>query len=154
MVSVESQVNIDRPVSAVFDYLARPTNWPQWLDGILDATPEGAGSLGKGSRVRLVIKFLGRRFETTAQATEYRQDDRIGMQLLSGPFPMAWMHRVEEADGGTLLTTTLEGDPGSFFAIAGPLLKGLLQRHFDDDHATVKALLELPSMAPVGMESG
>ncbi len=73
-------------MSAAFDYLARPPNWPQWLDGILDATPEG--------RVHLVIKFLGRLFETTAQATEYRQDDRIGMQLLARPFHMAWMHRV------------------------------------------------------------
>jgi polyketide cyclase/dehydrase/lipid transport protein len=152
MVSVESRVNINRSVSAVFGYLAQPTNWPQWLDGILEATAEGAGSLGEGSRVHLVIKFLGRRFETTAHATEYRQDDRIGMQVQSGPFPMAWMHRVEEANGGTLVTTSLDADPGRFFSPAGPLLRGLLQRHFDDDHATLKVLLELPSMAPVGPE--
>ncbi len=67
---------------------------------------------------------------------------------------MAWMHRVEGADGGTLLTTTLEADPGSFFTIAGSLLKGLLQRHFDNDHAALKALLESPSEAPAGIEIG
>lgn len=150
MVKVESRVQIDRSLATVFGYLAQPQKWPEWLDGILDASLEGAESLSQGSRVRLIIKFLGRRFEATGQVIEYRQDDRIGMQVLSGPFPMSWRYRVEEVDGRTILTTTLEGEPGSFFAIAGPLLKPVLQRHFDDDHATLKALMEL--RAPIARD--
>jgi hypothetical protein len=95
---------------------------------------------------RTAIKFLGRRFEITAEVTEYRQDDRFEMRGLSGPFPISWIHRVEEIDGGTRLSTTPEAEPGSFFTIAGSMVKPLLQRHLDDDHATLKALLELPAL--------
>jgi hypothetical protein len=95
-----------------------------------------------GNKVQQVIKFLGRRFDVTAQVVEYQKDGRIGMRVLSGPFPMAWTHALAQAGAGSSLTTRLEVDPGTYFAIAGPLLKPVVQRHFDADHATLKALLE------------
>jgi len=40
------------------------------------------------------------------------------------------------------LTTVLEADPGTYFRLAAPLVKPLLQRQLDADHATLKALVE------------
>jgi hypothetical protein len=141
-------VEIERSVDQVFGYLSEPGNWTQWLEGIVESRQEVAGSLGMGNRVQQVIKFLGRRFNVMAQVVEYQKDGRIGMRVLSGPFPMAWTHVLAPAGVGSSLTTRLEVDPGTYFAIAGPLLKPVLQRHFDADHASLKALLESRESGP------
>jgi carbon monoxide dehydrogenase subunit G len=141
---VESTVDVRRSVDQVFGYLSDPGNWTQWLEGIVESSLEEGQTLRQGARVRQVIKFLGRRFDVTAEVIEYQAGDRIGMRVLSGPFPMAWTHVLQQAGEGTRLTTSLEVDPGTYFRLAGPLLKPVLQRHFDADHAGLKALLEAP----------
>ncbi len=145
MVKVESRVEINRRPADVFAFLIEPANWSSWLDGIIECRQLGAGGMTAGTRVSQVIRFLGRRFDTTAEVVDCQRDLRLTMKVISGPFPMSWTHLVDAADEGSAVTTTLDADPGRFFRVAGPLLKPLLQRHFDDDHATLKALLERAS---------
>ncbi len=147
MVKVESRADISRRPDEVFAFLADPANWSKWLDGIVDSKQQGVGPMRPGTRVAQVVRFLGRRFEVTAEVVEHRPDSRLAMKVISGPFPMSWAHAVAATDGGCAVTTTLEADPGRFFRIAGPLLKPLLQRHFDDDHASLKDLLESGSVS-------
>ncbi len=142
MVKVESRVEIDRRPADVFAFLADPDNWSKWLDGIIESKQQGPGGMKPGTRVDQVIKFLGRRFDTTAEVVDCHWGSRLIMKVISGPFPMTWTHTVAAADGGSAVTTTLQADPGRFFRLAGPLLKPVLQRHFNDDHTTLKALLE------------
>jgi hypothetical protein len=73
------------------------------------------------------------------------------MQVLTGPFPMALTMTVEGIGQESRLTTVLEADPGTYFRLAAPLVKPLLQRQLDADHATLKALLEEAVPAKPGL---
>lgn len=142
MVEVESRVNINREPGEVFGFLAEPANWALWLEGIVESKQHGRGAITVGTRVNQVVKFLGRRFDITAQVIECDWNRRLTMKVISGPFPMSWTHLVVARDGGSAVITKLEANPGRFFRIAGPLLKPLVQRHFDEDHAALKSILE------------
>jgi uncharacterized membrane protein len=142
MLTMESRIEVARPVDQLFAYLSDLSNWPQWLAGIQESRIEGSERIGVGAKVRQVAKFLGRRFEITGQVVEFSANKKIAMQVLSGPFPMALTMTVESIGQGSRLTTVLEADPGTYFRLAAPLVKPLLQRQLDADHATLKALVE------------
>lgn len=142
MLRIDSSVEISRPIDQVFAYLSTPSNWTQWLEGFTESHQEGDGSLVVGSKISQTIKFLGRRFDLMSEVVDYRSGRTIGMRVVSGPFPMAWTHEIEPAGSGTRVTTRLEADPGTFFSIAGPVLRPLVQHHLDDDHNQLKAILE------------
>src|SRR5216684_3482899 len=136
MLTMESRIEIARPVDQLFAYLSDLSNWPQWLVGIQESRIEGSGRIGVGAKVRQVTKFLGRRFEVTGRIVEFDANKKIAMQVLTGPFPMALTMTVEGIGQESRLTTVLEADPGTYFRLAAPLVKPLLQRQLDADHAT------------------
>jgi ribosome-associated toxin RatA of RatAB toxin-antitoxin module len=142
MLTMESRIEIARPVDQLFAYLSDLSNWPQWLVGIQESRIEGSEKIGVGAKVRQVAKVLGRRFEITGQVVEFDPNKKIAMQVLTGPFPMALTLTFEAIGRASRLTTVLEADPGTYFRLAAPLVKPLLQRQLDADHATLKALVE------------
>jgi ribosome-associated toxin RatA of RatAB toxin-antitoxin module len=142
MLTMESRIEIARPVDQLFAYLSDLSNWPQWLVGIQESRIEGSEKIGVGAKVRQVAKVLGRRFEITGQVVAFDPNKKIAMQVLTGPFPMALTLTFEAIGQASRLTTVLEADPGTYFRLAAPLVKPLLQRQLDADHATLKALVE------------
>src|SRR5712692_1383969 len=142
MLTMESRIEIAHPVDQLFAYLSDLSNWPQWLVGIQESRIEGSEKIGVGTKVRQVAKFLGRRFEVTGRIVEFEANKKIAMQVLTGPFPMALTMTVEGIGQESRLTTVLKADPGTYFRLAAPLVKPLLQRQLDADLATLKALVE------------
>ena len=53
-----------------------------------------------------------------------------------------WTYTCEEVSGGTRYTQVIEGEPGGFFRLAGPLLERAIKRQFRADLETLKDLLE------------
>ena len=144
MLRVQVGVTIERSVDEVYGYLADPANWVNWLEGFVRSSADGELPLRVGSKLHQTVRFLGRRFDIDGEVTELVPRATIGVRVVSGPFPMAWRHVVSSSAGGTLMTTVLEAEPGSYFRVAGPLLKPMLQRHLSDDHKHLKTLLENP----------
>jgi hypothetical protein len=48
----------------------------------------------------------------------------------------------EPVAGGTRITHMIEGDPGGFFKLAGPIVARLMQRQWDTNFDVLKELLE------------
>jgi hypothetical protein len=60
-----------------------------------------------------------------------------------GPLEQEYTSTFEEtAGGGTRVTQVVEGEPGGFFRLAGPLLERAVRRQFRADLGTLKDLLE------------
>ena len=142
MVKLEHSVTINRPVSEVFAYLTDVTNLPEWQGGTIDVRPETEGATSVGSRFTQVLKFLGRRLESTLEVTEYEPDRRFSLRTLSGPVPFTVRHTLEPSDGATRIDVVGEGEPGGFFRMAEPLVARQAKRMFEHDFATLKDLLE------------
>ena len=141
---VEESVEIDRPVEEVFSYAADPEHFPEWSGIILEAhkeTPQGP--IAVGERFTNVAKFLGRRFETPFEVTAHEHNRRHSHRSTGGPLVQEYTSTFEEtAGGGTRMRQVVEGEPGGFFRLAGPLLERAGRRQFRADLETLKDLLE------------
>ncbi len=140
---VENSITIERPIEKVFDYVSDPENLPEWSSIVLEVHKEGPSQPEEGDRFTSVAKFLGRRFETPFEVTARRPPRLHSHKSTGGPMPQEWTRTFEEtAGGGTRLTQVVEGEPGGFFRLAGPLLERAGSRQFRADLENLKDLLE------------
>jgi len=139
---VEQSVEINRPVEEVFSYAADPDHYPEWSAIVLEVQKEKPGPLTQGGRFTTVSKFLGRRLETPFEVTVHEFPRHHSHKSTGGPLPLEWTLTFEEAADGTRVTELVEGEPGGFFRLAGPLLERAGRRQFGADLETLKDLLE------------
>lgn len=141
MAKAEHTVVVERPPDEVFAYLTNLRNVPAWQSGSVEVR-EPEGSLGVGTTYVQVLKFLGRRIETTLEVVEFEPGQRFSLKTVAGPIPFEVRHTLEPAGTGTRLNVTLEGKPGGFFKLAEPLVERNAQRQIEQDFAKLKEMVE------------
>ena len=142
-VRVEHSVTIERPIEEVFAFAADPNNNPLWQSITLETQTVSGVEVDVGTTFNNVIKFLGRRIETTLEVVESEPPRRQCVRVTSGPIPASGCYDFEPADGeSTRFTYTLEAEVGGFFKLAEPLVGRAARRQTETDMATLKDLLE------------
>ena len=139
---VEQSVEINKPVEEVFSYAADPEHFPEWTSIVLEVHKEKPGPLTEGERFTTVSKFLGRKFETPFEITSHESPRLHSHKSTGGPLPQEWTLTFEGTADGTRITELVEGEPGGFFGLAGPLLERVGRRQFGTDLENLKDLLE------------
>lgn len=142
MLRAEESVVVQRPIDEVFAYFTDPTTLPEWQASALEAQLEGEGPMRAGSRAVETRKFLGRRMESTMEVLEYEPPRRFTIKASSGPVPFQVTSDLSEEDGGTLVRSVVEGEPGGFFRLAEPLVVRAVERELRNNLATLKDVLE------------
>ncbi len=138
----EITVTINRPIEEVFAYITTPENNVYWVSGATEVTKlsEGGGQVGTTYRFERTI--LGRKIEGTGTVTEFQPHHTFAYESTSGPFPFAIRYAFEPVAGGTRLHFRIEGEPGGFFQLVGPLLIKRIKKQYEADFQTLKTLLE------------
>ena len=140
--SFERSVVIERAPEEVFAFVADLRNDPRWNSAIDEVRQTSEGPPEVGTTFRTVAHFLGRRFETPEEVTEYKPDRKLSTEVTSGPLWFTGSRIVEGVAGGTRLTLTVEGYSGGFFRIAEPIFARLAARRLKTELARLKDLLE------------
>jgi hypothetical protein len=87
---------------------------------------------------------LGRRFEAPFQVIDYEPNRRYAHRSTEGhpvPVTMAFTYELVSSEG-TRFTSRIEGEPGGFFGLVGPVLERALRRQMRTNLETLKDLLE------------
>jgi uncharacterized protein YndB with AHSA1/START domain len=143
MLRVEASVEIARPVEEVFAFSADVDNLPLWLTGVLEARKVTEGPLRKGTELEDVLQFLGKRFTSRLEVTEYEENRRMAFRTITGPIELDSVQTMEPtASGGTRVTHTAEGDPRGFFKVAEGVLQKMVHRQLTASLGNLKDLLE------------
>lgn len=142
MTNFESSVVIRRPIDQVFAFVTNQQNTLQWQNGLVDIKQTPASSIGVGTQVTEVRKFLGREMQGTLEVTEYEPNQRFTKKMTNGPFPLEYSYIVAPTSDGTRLTIQMHIKPDGFFAIAEPLVGNTLRKDLDVNLATLKSVLE------------
>jgi uncharacterized protein YndB with AHSA1/START domain len=140
MLRVETSVQINRPVTEVFNYMADPTKWPEW-NSIVEESRPSETPLRVGTKIHQRAKFLGRKIESTFEVLEYEPNKRLVNQT-SDPFLTKITSTFEPEGGGTRVGAVIEGEPGGFFKLGEPILARIAKKQFQAQLDTVKELLE------------
>jgi uncharacterized membrane protein len=142
-VTVETQIEIDRPRSEVSAYAADPDNATSWYQNIKSVEWKSPKPLAVGSRVALVAQFLGRRLAYTYEIKEWVPGERFVQSTSEGPFPMETTYTWEDAPGGgTEMRLRNRGEPSGFSKVATPMMASAMRRANRKDLKRLKAILE------------
>jgi uncharacterized protein YndB with AHSA1/START domain len=142
-VDVRTEVEIDRPRTAVAAFAADPDNTAAWYENISGVEWETEPPLRVGSRIAFTARFLGRRLAYTYEIRELVPGERLVMSTADGPFPMETTYTwADTAAGGTRMTLRNRGEPSGFAKVGAALLAGAMRRANTKDLARLRAILE------------
>ena len=142
-VDVLTEIVIDRPVQVVAEYVADPSNAPEWYVNIESVDWQTEPPAMVGSRMDFVAHFLGRRIAYTYEIVEFVPYERLVMRTAQGPFPMETSYQWSAPnDRSTHMSLRNRGEPSGFAGVAAPLMSAAMRRANQKDLARLKSLLE------------
>jgi ligand-binding SRPBCC domain-containing protein len=142
MLTMETTLVVNRPITEVWTYFEDPTNVPEWQGSVAEMHKNTDGPVGVGTRMTEVRNFLGKRMESTLEVTGYEPERKFDLQVIKGPIPFKIRHDFEPVDGGTRISFKGEGETGGFFKLAGPMVKRQAQKQSKADFERLKQILE------------
>ena len=138
----ELAVEIARPPADVYAYLADPTHLPDWQEDVEEVRGAPGGPLAAGASFTEVRSFLGKRAESTLEATVAEPGRQLSLRTVSGPVQVTIRHLLEPAGEGTLVRVEADADAGKLLGLGGPLLRKAAERRARGDFERLKAVLE------------
>ena len=142
MIRLEHSVMIRRPIDEVWEFAANPENDVKWRSGVLQFSLTSDGPIGVGSSGTEVLEFLGRRVEAAWEVTEFRPLERFAFRTTSGQVSLEVTVSFESEGDGTRVIAEVQGEPGGFLRLAEPLLARIARSRMENDHRTLKNILE------------
>jgi len=141
MPQAQHRVEIHRPPSEVFAFLADGENCTKWRDGVLEIQRQSGQ--GEGEVYRQVVKGPGgRRIQADYRVTTYEPDRLLAFETIAGPVRPQGRYTLEPVDGGTRLTFGLRAKVGGVKKL---FMGGMVQKTMDSEVQAIerlKAILE------------
>lgn len=149
MISIESQIQIERPDTEVFAFVADQTNAPRWQDGLAEVRTVTEGPIGVGTENVFVRQFAGRRIESRNRFTRFEPGRFVEFEVPQGWITGTASYRVDPIhSGGCRLTSRMDFRIRGPLKVLSPLLARLLARDSRADETTLKTLLESATANP------
>jgi uncharacterized protein YndB with AHSA1/START domain len=139
---LEIVMTINRPAAEVFAALRDLEKIPRWNSTLSEVRHTSDGTLGLGSTLVYVGRFLGRSYESPSEYSEFVADRSYVSRTTSGPFELEVATTLDATDGATRLTLKARGESRGFFKVAEPVVVRLTKRTFENAYANFKTLLE------------
>src|ERR671914_3145713 len=126
MASVEKSIEVNLPVSTVYNQWTQFESFPQFMEGVQEVRQLD------DTHTHWVTKVGGATREFDATITEQHPDERVAWRADSGPTHagVITFHRLDE--GTTRVTAQMEIDPDGFVETAADKL-GILDRRVQSD---------------------
>jgi uncharacterized membrane protein len=142
MITIETSIDIQRPVEVVFAYVTDQRNIPQWEGAVKEVQVIPDGPPVVGTKIKTVGTFLGVKLEGAFEVTSLEPNRSFTYRGGAGPAVGETTMRFEAAGNGTRLSGTLQMEPGGLFKMAEPLLVSQAKKQLEADGQRLKNLLE------------
>jgi uncharacterized protein YndB with AHSA1/START domain len=142
MIKVEKSIMINKPVEEVFNYVTAADNYTKWQSGVTNIIEDRGPRNTVGSQFTEVRKFMGQEMHTTLELTEFVPNARWTAKVVKGPVPYEVNMTFQPVEGGTKVTTSVDGEPKGFFKLAEGMVAGQLEKSLTEDEQKLKEILE------------
>src|SRR5687767_5134804 len=99
MMKFDLNIDIYRPLQQVFAFVTIPENDFYWQYVTLASDKISRGEMGVGTLFRTVGHFMGRRFESVYEVTEFKLNQTYGFKSQSGPMDSNTLYTFEIIKG-------------------------------------------------------
>jgi len=139
----EFAIEIDRPAAQIFPQLVAGERRMRWMAALKESKQVSDGAPGLGTRFDDVFEDHGQRFEIEAEIVEFEPGKRLALDLVASAFESRVTQTLDEKDGTTLLTTSIETEYKSALArLMSGVVTGHAQKQLEEDMARLKELME------------
>jgi uncharacterized membrane protein len=142
-VRFDLEVTIERPVAAVFAYVADVRNLPEWQESAVAAEWIEPGRCFREHRT-----LLGRTAETEMEVTAFEPERRFDVRAVTGPVRFEIRHAFAQANDGTRVRVNAEAKTGGALRFAAAMAKSQVERQFRSDLERLKRVLEKSGSDP------
>ena len=144
--TMSASVEIERPASAVFDYISNMELNTTWQAGMRECRVTSEPPLAVGSTYEQVASFMGRPVRSSFVVTALEPGHSITIETVESTFPIKVTRTVEPlGESRTRASASIEGGPGGIVGLLAPLMKRMAQRSVRGDYRRLKSLLERQS---------
>ena len=149
MARIEGDIVINRPVEAVFDYVADQSNEPQYNPHMVRAEKITAGPVGVGTKFRSAVASMGRTAEMLIECTGYDRRRRLDSTTAMQQADISYTLTFEPAGTGTRMRWSGQVRPKDAYRLLGPLITWMGRRQERRIWASLKHRLEASPAAAV-----
>lgn len=142
MFVVDRAVEIQRPASEVFDFVADMTNAPSWQSGLHSVKRLPPGPVRVGSEHVFERRFAGRTLKSQNRITVLQRPSRIAFEIPEGWISGRAAYEVTPIEGGSRVRCRMEFRARGLGRVVEPLLERALSRDSRRDDQRLKAVLE------------
>jgi anaerobic magnesium-protoporphyrin IX monomethyl ester cyclase len=97
------KINIQAPVSSVFEYVTDPKNWTHYVTSLVDVRNISDSSLKAGTTYEWTYRMLGINLDGTGSVVHYTKDNKFALEM-EGAFPIRETFTFQGDAQSTLLT--------------------------------------------------
>lgn len=134
---------IDRSADEVFAFVSDASNNPRWQKGQQSCEWISSPPIRLGSTYEQRARFLGRTVTNRFEVIEHEPGRAITIESTEGSFPIRVRRSVEPLGASrSRVMAEIDGEPGGFFRLFGPILRRVAQRSVNADYARLKGLLD------------
>jgi carbon monoxide dehydrogenase subunit G len=143
MITLHNQIDIDRPIADVFDFIANVENAPKWQPAVIETTRITDGPIRVGTQFREVAKFMGRNINTICEITEIEPLKRFAFKGTSnGPASYQSTYTLESIGNATRITIVGHFQFKGLWRLLEPFIKGEVGKESAQELKEMKAAIE------------
>ena len=143
MFTCTADIDVQRPIGEVFDFVADARNRPRWDDGVDSEELTSPEPIGVGTTIRTRLHSMGRQFQYDWEVTEHQRPQRMTIKSTSGPLPTTLVYQLAEREhGGTGVLFTVTGRPTGVMRLLQPLVARTTQKNLDRNFLRLQKLLD------------
>lgn len=139
---VHQTISIQSTPKVVFDFLMDVTKRPDYIPALEEIKLLDPLPLRIGSRYTEVSMIAGRKYETTYQIVDMKENQSITSQTLQSVFPIrAELSILSEADK-VLLSVNIDCKLVGLFALAGSIIRAIVNQQAKEILSRIKTCIE------------
>jgi hypothetical protein len=148
MSGIAGEIIIARPVAVVFDYVADQSNEPQYNPRMVRAEKITPGPVGKGTKFRSAVAYMGRTAEMVIECTGYDRPALFASVTTMRQADISYTLTFEPAAAGTRMRWSGQVRPKGSVRLLGPVITWLGVRQEQRIWTSLKKHLEAPAARP------
>ena len=152
MAQIHGDILIERPLEAVFDFVADERNEPRFNRQMATSSLESGEPIGEGSRFRATFRSMGRLVPMTVEFTGYERPHRLASRSRTRAMLTEGELTFEPEGSGTRMRWSWDVQVKGLLRLADALVARLGDRQERRIWGNLKALLE--EQQPGAVEPG
>lgn len=144
--TVHESVTINRPIEAVFDFIADGENDARWCPSVKEIERISGNGTGEGARYRMHHTPGGREYDATVEVVTCERPHLFKWVMTDSGHTLHGTYELEEVDGRTHLNQTSQLTFEGWLRIPGLFMKRFIakevKKELGKQFANLKQLLE------------